>query len=72
MTESRTPTALYRAHRVLISAGIFCCAVMVFYGVRAYRTGQGPGMLVLSVIGALTALGLLLYLRYFNAKIARK
>ena len=66
------PLSLYRVHRVLISAGIFCCAVMAYYGVRSYRSGQGAGMLVLSAMGVVAAAGLLFYLRYFNAKIARK
>jgi len=68
----RQPLALYRVHRVLMSAGIFCCVVMSIYGVRTWRSGQGTGMLVLSVIGIAAAIGLLFYLRYFNAKIARR
>jgi hypothetical protein len=66
------PLGLYRVHRVLICAGVFCCTVTSYYGVRSYMHGQGSGMLVLSAVGLVAAIGLLLYLRYFNAKIARR
>jgi hypothetical protein len=67
----RKPLALYRAHRILIGAGIFCALVLTFYEARMYRQ-QGPtSALVFALLGAAAALGLVLYLRYFNRKIAR-
>jgi hypothetical protein len=67
----RKPLALYRAHRVLIGAGIFCSVVLTFYEARMYRQQGIKSALVFAVLGIAAAIGLLVYLRYFNRKIAR-
>jgi hypothetical protein len=66
----RKPLALYRAHRVLIGAGIFCSLVLTFYEARMARQ-QGQSAIVLAALGMAAAIGLIAYLRYFNRKIAR-
>ena len=68
---NRKPLALYRAHRVLIGAGIFCAVVLTFYEARMYRQQGVTSALVFAALGVVVAIGLLLYLRYFNRKIAR-
>ena len=70
MPTGRPPSTLYRVHRVLIATGIFCCFAMTLWGVRTYRAGWGTSSLVVSALGVLTAVGLVFYLRYFNAKIS--
>ena len=67
----RKPLALYRAHRVLIGAGIFCSLVLTFYETRMYRMSGSSGALAFAVAGVVAAIGLVAYLRYFNRKIAR-
>jgi hypothetical protein len=65
------PLALYRAHRILIGAGIFCALVLTFYEARMYRHTGVASSLVVAIVGMTVAIGLLAYLRYFNRKIAR-
>ena len=74
MPEAPKPTkplALYRAHRVLIGAGIFCSLVLTFYEARMYRHDGSSSALAIAVVGMAAAIGLVAYLRYFNRKIAR-
>ena len=67
----RPPTSLYKVHRVLIGAGIVCALVMSIWGVRQHRAGAEGSPLVVAIAGLVIAVGLGLYLRYFNSKIAR-
>jgi hypothetical protein len=71
MANPRPLTSLYKVHRVLIGAGIVCALTLVLWGVRQYRAGREGSPLVIAAIGLAIAVGLGLYLRYFNAKIAR-
>lgn len=73
MTEPppRKPLALYRAHRVLIGAGIFCSLVLTLFEVRMFRAKGQTMPLVLALCGIVAAVGLVGYLRYFNRKISR-
>ena len=71
MANKRPLSSLYKVHRVLIAAGIFCSLTMALWGVRQYRAGQEGSPLVVAAIGLVIAVGLGFYLRYFNAKIAR-
>ena len=68
---TKPPTVLYRVHRVLISTGIFCAAMMSFYGVTMYRRRGEAASLGLALAGGAAMVGLLAYLRYFNRKIAQ-
>ncbi len=67
----KKPLALYRAHRVLIGAGVFCALVLTFYEARMYRKNGGAVSMTLAVCGMAVAIALVVYLRYFNRKIAR-
>ena len=71
MANKRPLATLYKMHRILIATGIFCSLMMAVWGVRQWRAGGEGSPLVVGVVGLVAAVALGLYLRHFNAKIAR-
>lgn len=58
--------SLIAFHRFLISAGIVFCAGFAAWEVRAFTRTSRPGSIVLAILFALLAVGLVLYLRRLN------